>query len=99
MQAQYKRDYEKSNMVFRQEFLSGNALFQQQMLLENTIDGLLPCTLHSFNGETELFYDITGKQKYYLNIYTGDKDSAEKIKNKIKADPAEFSRYLDKYFE
>ncbi len=62
MQAQYKRDYEKSNMVFRQEFLSGNALFQQQMLLENTIDGLLPCTLHSFNGETELFYDITGKQ-------------------------------------
>ena len=43
--------------------------------------------------------EITGKQKYYLNIYTGDKDSAEKIKNKIKADPAEFSRYLDKYFE
>lgn len=43
--------------------------------------------------------DITGKQKYYLNIYTGDKDSAEKIKNKIKADPAEFSKYLDKYFE
>ncbi len=43
--------------------------------------------------------NVTGKQKYYLNIYTGDKDSAEKIKNKIKADPAEFSRYLDKYFE
>ena len=43
--------------------------------------------------------DITGKQKYYLNIYTGDKESAEKIKNKIKADPAKFSRYLDKYFE
>ncbi len=41
----------------------------------------------------------TGRQKYYLNIYTGDKDSAEKIKNRIKADPAEFSRYLDKYFE
>ncbi len=43
--------------------------------------------------------DTTGKQKYYLNIYTGDKVSAEKIKNKIKADPAEFSRYLDRYFE
>ncbi len=43
--------------------------------------------------------DVTGKQKYYLNIYTGDKDTAEKIKNKIKDNPAEFSRYLDKYFE
>ena len=41
----------------------------------------------------------TGKQKYYLNICTGDKDSAERIKNKIKADPAQFSEYLDKYFE
>ena len=43
--------------------------------------------------------ETTGKQKYYLNIYTGDKESAEKIKNRIKADPAEFNRYLDRYFE
>lgn len=43
--------------------------------------------------------NITGKQKYYLNIYTSDKDSAEKIKNKIKSNPADFSDYLDKYFE
>ncbi len=43
--------------------------------------------------------EATGKQKYYLNIYTGDKESAENIKNRIKDNPAEFSRYLDKYFE
>ncbi|MGN0686711.1 MAG: DUF4364 family protein [Oscillospiraceae bacterium] len=41
----------------------------------------------------------TGKQKYYLNIYTEDKDSAEKIKNRIKTDPAAFNAYLDRYFE
>lgn len=41
----------------------------------------------------------TGKQKYYLNIFTGDKEGAEKIKDKIKSDPAKFSTYLDKYFE
>lgn len=41
----------------------------------------------------------TAKQKYYLNIFTPDKESAERIKNKIKADPASFNSYLDKYFE
>ncbi len=41
----------------------------------------------------------TGKQKYYLNIFTGDKESAERIKDRIKSDPAKFSAYLDKYFE
>ncbi len=43
--------------------------------------------------------EATGKQKYYLNIYTGDKASAESIKNKIKANPTEFQKYLDRYFE
>ncbi len=43
--------------------------------------------------------EISGKQKYYLNIFTGDKESAEKIKKKIKSDPAQFNAYLDKYFE
>ena len=42
--------------------------------------------------------ESTGKQKYYLNICTNDKESAEKIKNRIKSDPAQFSQYLDKYF-
>lgn len=43
--------------------------------------------------------EASEKQKYYLNIFTGDKESAEKIKNRIKSDPAKFSSYLDKYFE
>lgn len=41
----------------------------------------------------------TGRQKYYLNIYSTDKDNAEKIKSRIKADPSAFSKYLDDYFK
>lgn len=43
--------------------------------------------------------ETTAKQKYYLNIFTDNKESAEKIKEKIKNDPAKFSAYIDKYFE
>lgn len=59
---QYKRDFEKSSLVFVQEQLTGEIYYQQQMLLQNEIKGLLSCSLHRFNGEEQLFYDISGKQ-------------------------------------
>lgn len=41
----------------------------------------------------------TGKQKYYLNIYTENKDQAEHIKNKVKESPIALREYLDNYFK
>ena len=58
----YKREYNKSSLIFEQEKESQNALFQIRMLLENKIEGLLSCEVHPFNGESHIYYDITGKQ-------------------------------------
>ena len=43
--------------------------------------------------------EITGRQKYYLNIYAENKQQAEQIKEKIKQNPQSFREHLDKYFE
>lgn len=42
--------------------------------------------------------EATGRQKYFLNVYTENTEAAEQIKNKLKASPKQFSDYLDDYF-
>lgn len=58
----YRRDYQKSSLVFEKEWADHVSYFQLEMLLENDIKGLLSCSSHSFNGEDQIYYDITGKQ-------------------------------------
>ena len=61
----YKRDYNKSSLVFeeaKEKEESNGALFQLQMILENKIEGFLPCEIHPYNGERHFYYDITGRQ-------------------------------------
>lgn len=43
--------------------------------------------------------EVTGRQKYYLNIYAENIQQAERIKEKIKQNPQSFREHLDKYFE
>ncbi len=43
--------------------------------------------------------ETTGKQKYYLNVYTDSKQKAKSIKSRVEREPKKFRDYLDRYFE
>lgn len=66
MQAEFKRENHKSYFVIKDTRLDSNeqmhVVYDLEMLCENQIQGILPINLHSFNGETELYYDISTKQ-------------------------------------
>ena len=59
MIAEYKKELGKSYMIFKPE--EKEDLFSVQMLIENQIQGLLCFERRVFNGESEYYYDITGK--------------------------------------
>lgn len=82
--------FEEAVKVFTRDAMKKDKLFAVRYA--ESLDG--SCTIG-----VSIKDEVTGKRKYYLNIYTDDKDSAEKIKDKIKEDPAKFSAYLNKYFE
>lgn len=60
MKTEYKKELGKSYLVVKPE--QKEHVFSAQMLLENRIQGLLSFEKRSFNGETEYYYDITGKR-------------------------------------
>lgn len=66
MQAEFKRENHKSYFVIRDSRLDSDGhsheVYDLEMLCENQMQGILPVSLHSFNGETELYYDISTKQ-------------------------------------
>ena len=68
MQAEYRREDHKTYFVVKDTRINeyekndGNVAYDLEMLCENRIKGLLPISVRSFNGETELYYDISTKQ-------------------------------------
>jgi hypothetical protein len=66
----YKRENHKSYLVLKdadlEEKIGGrieeSQAYDLRMLCNNPISGLLPISVHMFNGETELYYDISTKQ-------------------------------------
>lgn len=66
MQAEFKRENHKSYFVIKDSRLDSDEqsheVYDLEMLCENQMQGILPVSLHSFNGETELYYDISTKQ-------------------------------------
>ena len=61
MNTEYKRENHKSYLVVKnQEEDKEN--YDLKMLCSNPIKGLLPISFHVFNGEEELYYDISTKQ-------------------------------------
>ncbi|MBQ1173454.1 MAG: FHA domain-containing protein [Lachnospiraceae bacterium] len=66
MQAEFKRENHKSFFVIKDTRLDSgeqtHAVYDLEMLCENQIQGILPASIHSFNGETEIYYDISTKQ-------------------------------------
>lgn len=66
MNEQYKRENHKSYLVLRLEDLSKEADYGMKMLCENPLDNFLPMSVHVFNGEKELYYDISSKQSFQI---------------------------------
>lgn len=58
----YKRDMNHNYLILKEEDVDRGEHFQERMVLENEIEGLLPVSIHVFNGEKELYYEISGKQ-------------------------------------
>ena len=58
----YKRDMTHNYMIPEmEEALTGND-YQIHMLMENHVEGLLPCSIKKINGKSRYFYDITSRQ-------------------------------------
>lgn len=61
MNTEYKRENHKSYLVIKNQ-KEDRENYDLKMLGSNPIKGLLPISLHAFNGEEELYYDISTKQ-------------------------------------
>ena len=66
MNISYKRENHKSYLVIKEIEEQVQEGFFMKMIRENEIKGLLPVTQHVFNGEKELYYNISGKQPMEL---------------------------------
>ena len=62
MNISYKRENHKSYLVVKEIEEQDQDGFSMRMIWENEIKGLLPVMQHVFNGEQELYYDISSKQ-------------------------------------
>lgn len=92
----YKKELHKNSLVFEQEWADNHTFFQMQMLTENDIEGLLPCSISTFNGEKQLLYDITGRQTLdcvYEKKQLDDSD-IEIILNGLKRTLLQMQKYL-----
>lgn len=65
MREEYKRENHKSYLTVKEIYLENGSEDEDyglKMICENDVEGLLPISIHIFNGEKELYYDISTKQ-------------------------------------
>ncbi|MBQ8189230.1 MAG: FHA domain-containing protein [Lachnospiraceae bacterium] len=60
----YKRENHKSYLVIKGDTLSRQMDYDMKMLCENPLENILSMSVHVFNGEKELYYDISSKQSF-----------------------------------
>ena len=95
MNEQYKRENHKSYLVLRLEDLSKEADYGMKMLCENPLDNFLPMSVHVFNGEKELYYDISSKQSFQI-LYE-KKMLFKEVLEKLFSDLQRALKQLDEY--
>ncbi len=61
----YKRDLNSNYMILTDERTDDNS-YEERMITENRIQGLLPCVTQRREKSTEYYYEITGKQSMTL---------------------------------
>ena len=77
MNSEIKRDGEREFLVFRVEKEGKWDLFGKEMGIHNEFPSMLPFQVRFFNGEEQLFYDVTGKislKDYFLKEKIQKKD-------------------------
>lgn len=57
----YHKDYRHNYLILKEDEDVGDA-YRKKMLMENRMQGLLPCRIRYINGEALLYYEITSKQ-------------------------------------
>lgn len=103
MNVEYKRENHKSYLVIKDQKIEKQmekeekeGYYGVKMLCDNPIKGLLSLSLHVFNGEKELYYDISTKQP--LNVLYEKremkKEDLEKLFLGLKAALRNLEEYL-----
>ena len=64
MNISFKKNLSRSYMVVEKVAKFSENDFQVQMLLENSIENLLPFSYEMINGKADLFYDISSRQVF-----------------------------------
>ncbi len=83
MECEYKRENHKSFMVVKQN-QGMEESFSLAMILENKLACLLPVAVHSFNGENEIYYDISGKQSLAC-LYEKKEINSEELRDILRS--------------
>ncbi len=96
MNISYKRDMTHNYMVPEMPEEIREDDYRVHMLMENHIQGLLPCTLKRINGQGRFYYDITSRQsmeRIYINNRMCAKDIAALLRGLYRA-LKEIKKYL-----
>ncbi len=80
MNVSYKRDMAHNYMVPEMAETVGDDDYRVHMLMENQIQGLLPCSLRRVNGQSLFFYDITSRQSME-RVYGKRRMNAEDLRS------------------
>lgn len=82
MEIQYKRDLNSNYMILTEENPK-NESYEVRMITENRIYGLLPCIHQQYEGRTEYYYEITGRQSMEL-LYERRKLNSGQLKGLLR---------------
>ncbi|MCI8428845.1 MAG: FHA domain-containing protein [Lachnospiraceae bacterium] len=82
MEIRYKRDLNSNYMILTEENPK-NESYEVRMITENRIYGLLPCIHQQYEGRTEYYYEITGRQSMEL-LYERRKLNSGQLKGLLR---------------
>lgn len=90
----YKRESSSTYLILAELPMKGSQYYQLKMIKENKIDCFLETQIYNFNGENQIYYNISGKQTIkcifekremededMLQILTGIKNALEQLEN------------------
>lgn len=82
MEIRYKRDLNSNYMILKDEY-TGREGYEVRMITENRIHGFLPCVIQRHEGQTEYYYEITGRQSMEL-LYERRKLKSDQLRSLLK---------------